>query len=427
MEHFKIQFFSTNQLGGILDIGYLAEQSEIVADFLFVFNADIDTTNQSIKIDYKHKNTKEFQIRLGRFITKYKTALPQIQKLGEKFKRLIEGEWFFTLPPIEFNLKQKYELEKELNDLNGHIISTVSEDQIQDVFGSIIENYDLVTFDLDRDQKIKIGEKSRNDRVCRFCQKSSPDVSFKKEAHAISEALGNKKLILNEECDSCNEFFDVNIERDFIYYHDLARTFFGIKNKDNNIPKMKGNGFELYRVDANNLSITIIQGNEDGNEKEPPKSVTLKTNNKIRKQNIYKALCKFALSVIDQKHLKHFSNTIKWLKDEKNATHLPKIAFLNSYAFFTSRPEITLYLRNTDNNNLPYLVGELRFTFYIYIFIVPFSEKDTKSFLDMEDYNEFLNCFRNIKYKDGFNYVDFSQNSEIELSFCIDFKKIETN
>lgn len=29
MKHFKIQLFSTGQLGGILDIGYTTEQSEI--------------------------------------------------------------------------------------------------------------------------------------------------------------------------------------------------------------------------------------------------------------------------------------------------------------------------------------------------------------------------------------------------------------
>ncbi|MEX6156050.1 HNH endonuclease [Providencia hangzhouensis] len=42
------------------------------------------------------------------------------------------------------------------------------------------------------------------------------ETSFNKEAHAISEALGNKSIILNEECDNCNEFFDKNIERDFL-------------------------------------------------------------------------------------------------------------------------------------------------------------------------------------------------------------------
>ena len=213
---------------------------------LYVFNAEFDTTKQQINADYKHKNTEEFRSRLENFISKYKNILPQIQQLDSKFKRLEKNEWFFVLPAIEFTTQQKYELEKELNILNNYN-SDISEEKVLEIFGCIMNNYELITFDLDKDRKIKIGEDNRDKRICRFCNKKKPDVKFKKEAHAISEALGNKKLILNEECDSCNEFFDENIERDFIYYHDLARTMFGIKNKDNNSPKMKGDNFQFFK------------------------------------------------------------------------------------------------------------------------------------------------------------------------------------
>jgi len=211
LEHFKIQLFLISQLGGILDIGYESDQSEIIFDLLYVFNAEFDTTKQQINADYKHKNTEEFQSKLENFISKYKNILPQIQQLDSKFKKLEKNEWFFVLPAIEFTTQQKYELEKELNILNDYN-SDISEEKVLEVFGCIMSNYELITFDLDKDRKIKIGEDNRDKRICRFCKKKKPDVKFKKEAHAISEALGNKKLILNEECDSCNEFFDENIE-----------------------------------------------------------------------------------------------------------------------------------------------------------------------------------------------------------------------
>lgn len=422
MEHFRILLFSTSQLGGVLDIGYTAEQSEIVTDLLYVFEAKFDVANQKINIDYKQRNTNTFQVKLENFISKYKATLPEIQQLSSRFRKLKEDEWFFVLPPVELKTKQKYELEKELNVLNNRK-DEVSEEQIQGLFGRIMDNYELVTFDLDKDKKIKIGEGLKKNRVCRFCQRKYPDVEFKKEAHAISEALGNKKLILNEECDSCNEFFDEHVERDFIYYHDFARTMFGVKNKDNNIPKMKGKDFKFSKDSENNLSVAIVQDSSNGNKDEPPTNVAFKTGNKIQIQNIYKALCKFSLSVIDSKYLNHFDDTIKWLKNEKDANNLPKIAVLNSYAFFTSRPELTLYLRNNENSKLPYLVGEFRFTFYMYIFIVPYSNKDTKEFLNDEEYDGFLNCFKHIKAKGDFNYVDFSQNIERELSFKINFEQ----
>jgi len=237
MKNFKIQLFSTSQLGGLLCIEYTTEQSEIVIDLLFLFNVQFDVEKQPIGMNYKHQYTEEFKERLNGFINKYKKVLPQIQGLAQKFNKLKLDEWFFTLPPIEFNTRQKYELEKELDQLNG-IESKIKNSDIESLFAGVMENYEIVTFDLDRDKKIKIGEGLKSKRVCRFCKLQSPDVNFKKEAHAISEALGNKKLILNEECDSCNEFFDEYVERDFVLYHDFARTMFGVKNKENKTPKM---------------------------------------------------------------------------------------------------------------------------------------------------------------------------------------------
>lgn len=70
MENFKIQLFSTSQLGGVLDIGYTAEQSEIVTDLLLLFNARFDVEKQSIGMDYKHKYTEYFKERLNDFINK---------------------------------------------------------------------------------------------------------------------------------------------------------------------------------------------------------------------------------------------------------------------------------------------------------------------------------------------------------------------
>ena len=109
-------------------------------------------------------------------------------------------------------------------------------------------------------------------------------------------------MICLEECDSCNEFFDENIERDFIAYHDLARVMFGIKNKKNKIPKLKGVNFSLIKDDKQNLNIIVVQDvNKD--KKEVLQSIKLKTGNEISLQNIYKALVKFALSVVEAEYI----------------------------------------------------------------------------------------------------------------------------
>lgn len=422
MNNFRILLFSTSQLGGILDIGYTLEQSEIVTDLLYVFGAKFDVDKQEVSVDYRQKYTALFQERLNLFIENYKGVLPAVQKLGARFGKLEKNEWFFILPPIELNTKQKYSLEEELRVLNGRG-GNISKEQLQESFGNVLDNYEIKTFDLDRDKKIKIGEGQKSKRVCRFCQLGIPEVSFTQEAHAISEALGNKKLILNDECDNCNKFFDENVERDFIYYHDLARTMFGVKNKKNEVPEMKGVDFHFFQSNENDLSIAVVSDAKKGKKSGPPESTVFKTGNKIKIQNIYKALCKFSLSVISSEYVNHFNETIRWIKDEREATALPKIAVLNSYHFFTKRPDLILYVRNNDNKKLPFLVGEFRFTFYMYIFIVPFSDKDSRDFLSKEDYEDFLNCFKHVKSKEGFNYIDFSQNVERDLNFNINFKK----
>ncbi|ARP40779.1 HNH endonuclease [Vibrio cholerae] len=425
MENFRIQLFSTSQLGGILDIGYTAKQSEIVGDLLFLFNAEFDVANQTISMDYKHQYNEAFQGRLTGFVNKYKSILPKIQSLTTKFQCLKSDEWFFTLPPIDLNTRLKFELEKELNQLNG-LKSEITDTDIESFFSGVLDNYEIVTFDLDKTKKIKVGEGRKNKRTCRFCNLQSPDVSFKKEAHAISEALGNKKLILNEECDSCNEYFDENVERDFVFYHDLARTMFGIKNKENKTPKMKGKNFEFFKDENMNLNIAVVSDNENETNQETPKSVSFNTGNKIRIQNIYKALCKFALSVMDKEYIGYFTDTIQWIRGEKETASLPIVAVLNSYHFFTERPEITLFFRKNDNYDLPFTVVEFRFTYYMYIFIVPFSSQDKCQFLNESEYEQFLNCFTHIKAKGDFRFQDFSQNIERELKYTINFEQRET-
>lgn len=423
MEHFKLQIFSTSQLGGTLGIEFTEEYGEIVFDFLWVFGANFSIENQSISLDCRQQYTIEFRERLDSFVSKYKSLIPSVQSLGNKFNKLQCDEWFFVFQPIDLDTKQKYELEKELDILNDRK-SGVSEGDIKKLFGSLMDNYELINFDLDRDRKIKIGEAKKSKRICRFCHKSEPEVSFKKEAHAISEALGNKKLILNEECDDCNEFFDENVERDFIHYHDLVRIMFGVKNKENVIPKMKGKDFNFFKSNEDSLNVAVVR-NVERDTDQLPASVSLNTGKKIKLQNLYKALCKFSLSVIETKYLKHFSETIKWLRGEKDAEFLPKIAVLKSPHALTNRPELTLHLRNNENDSIPYLVGEFKFTFYVYIFIVPFSDCDSKSFINSDEYQDFLNCFLHIRDTPGISYDDFSQNIERDLSFNISFEKNE--
>ncbi|MBV8095742.1 MAG: hypothetical protein JO110_21445, partial [Acetobacteraceae bacterium] len=68
-----------------------------------------------------------------------------------------------------------------------------------------------------------LGDK--HDRVCRFCGEHEPKVTFKDRAHAIPEALGNKSLFTNYECDICNHAFGEGIEKHLGNWSKPSRTF----------------------------------------------------------------------------------------------------------------------------------------------------------------------------------------------------------
>src|SRR5215204_3995932 len=49
--------------------------------------------------------------------------------------------------------------------------------------------------------------KSKAKRRCVFCNKTHPNVTFNNDAHVMPKLMGNKNVIHDIECDSCNEKF----------------------------------------------------------------------------------------------------------------------------------------------------------------------------------------------------------------------------
>src|SRR5690606_1559516 len=89
------------------------------------------------------------------------------------------------------------------------------------------------------DRKTIIGNAKKENRCCRFCNKTlSEGATFRNVAHAIPEGLGNKNIILGDECDDCNEFFGNDIEPSLIEHLDIYRVFLGVKGKSGT-PKIK--------------------------------------------------------------------------------------------------------------------------------------------------------------------------------------------
>lgn len=248
-------------------------------------------------------------------------------------------------------------------------------------FKQFVNNYELEN-KLEGGDNDVLGEKlSKNDRTCRFCSKSHPDVSFKKEAHVIPQLWNRAKPTSTFECDKCNERFS-KFESDFGHYFLIERSMFGHKKKKG-IPKYKtdkGSRITYSKVkdvkfpdtpkgkslkamlERDDLSIiSIIQGLDDDEIKINDNSVEFKLLRKpYRPINIYKVFIKIALSLIPKNELNNFTYLMRVLTVDFEISEAkenkPKEFSLFTYQFKILKslfdyPIVHLYKRKDNKSN----------------------------------------------------------------------------
>ncbi|MEN8904530.1 MAG: HNH endonuclease [Clostridiales bacterium] len=84
----------------------------------------------------------------------------------------------------------------------------------------LINQYIYPIHSSDNTQKEYLGDKSN--QICIFCNHGKDEVTFRKEAHVIPAALGNKTLLNYNECDNCNKLAG-KLESELINYLQLER------------------------------------------------------------------------------------------------------------------------------------------------------------------------------------------------------------
>lgn len=388
----------------------------IIFEFISIFQGHIDFENHKIELEALQQNTDELKHKIDSFVQKYCILNPVINQINEYFKSLKDGEYFFI---TSISKTDKTELYLYLSSLNNKEDFEKIKSEYLALFGDFRNEYSIYAFD--GSKKYEIGEKIKQQRICRYCGKSMPDVSFKKVAHAVSEALGNKKIISCEECDSCNQKFGDGIEEDLILYLQLFRSFFGIQRKRGGNVHFKGENFDIEKGSDGNIKLGYTIDKEIPTEEDLKAPMLFKTFENINFQNIYKTLAKYTLGVIERDKLKYFQDTISWINEERNITKLPKVAILTSYAFFEMHPKIIVYIRKTDNVNLPYCVCELHFVHLTFSAIIPLSSMDSKNFINNNDYDTFWRFFKHYQ-TDRWIFYDFSNNKKQPFHMKINFE-----
>lgn len=420
MKTYRIRFLAFKET---LNLDISVRSHEMFQDFilgLFSLFGDVDTETQKIRITMEHRNTISLQENVNKFIEDYKKDYPPVNQIPAYFRKLKENEVFLFIPIIdidaEFNTNIGHHLYAKYHDLDSNIVKK----QFKEFFEDFFSYYDVKSYG---NIRMLIGEKDKSIRECRFCD-TPKGTTFENKAHAISEALGNKKLVLLEECDACNTRFSQSIEPDIITYLEFFRSWFKLNGKG---------GLKNYEGENFSIDKGVLRAEEINDAPAPsaqlPSEILLKSFNSVSNQNIYRSLCKFFLSVIETKYLVNFVKTVDWINHQFTVDELPKIAQLVSYHDFKEEATIALYLKKDSelNVNLPYAVGEFRYACLIIVFIIPFCNKDQDTFTSEESYKKFWDAFVHFNKVRGWNFMNFS--SDVKKQFAtrllIEIKEIK--
>lgn len=237
---------------------------------------------------------------------------------------------------------------------------------------------------------------NKENRLCRFCGKSKPEVKFKNYAHLISQLLGNRYLLSAFECDTCNKIFGDLYENSLANYLGAYRPFSMVKpSKNNKYPKHK----EVISVDNEQKLKLSIQQNDIRNinivfedtlgesliiEKEEKRVILNATKNPYTEIFVYKIFLKMAISMINENEISYFKNAIAFLLDNTQNAKFKDFGLCRIYihslygpAMFLT-PSIYLYRKKKELESEP--CPSKTFILYsanhIYQFFLPFNMQD---------------------------------------------------
>lgn len=394
-----------------------SENKELVERFVYgLYEIFGDIENK--KIYPVQKNNKETKEKVIEFLTKFKEKFPpSLNQIIAYFNRMEINQDFLFLPNTELTPEVSFKLHNLLLSLRDGIDYKERNKDYDNGIGKTMKKYDLRAFGTTRRF---FGNK--NNKRCRFCNKTESETTFKNKAHAISEGLGNKKLFLYDECDKCNDKFSIEIEPDLINYFSIFRSFFRVNGKGG-IKKIKGKNFEIINDDRLEIKFKSIK---DRSINEQEYNLNLNLQKKINSQDIYRCLAKYAISLMDDSLLIKFESTIKWINKEIKIEKLPRIGELISYQHFTTEPKLFLYIRKGNNKKLPFVVCEFHYTCKLMTFILPLCDEDEIDFTDINNFEKFWKNFHHYTQVKGWVFNDYSTDKDRDFTFKLNFNKEES-
>ncbi len=267
------------------------------------------------------------------------------------------------------------------------------------ICNSLEEHYEVKLYS--GSERYRIGVEKKENRICRFCGRSLPEVHFKNKSHAISESLGNKGLVCLEECDECNKRFNETIEQDISHMFANNLLLCGVSGKKG-VPTIKGDGISIKLDTSSNttlgrdtivLSMLDMPNSSDLNEIFNGINKVYELHQHYVPQNVYKCFCKYVLSIVDSSELPYFKDTIKWINEPISMHKLPPVwqYFAPSGSECKKSPSISIFRRKHNAKELPYCWAIIYIAGVFTLFIIPFSIRDKYRFVGKARQDFFIN------------------------------------
>lgn len=243
-------------------------------------------------------------------------------------------------------------------------------------------NYDvLASWLVQPGKKIILGKKE--DRKCRFCGKRPPEVSFRKIAHAIPEALGNKSIQSLYECDSCNEAFGNGIENDLGNWSKPVRTFARIRGKRGVPTLKKGGDLPGWRIEYEEAGFQISAYEDDPifTVDEEKRRITFKLKrDPFTPVAVLKAFMKIGLTLLPEEEVKNFLHLMAWVRNKDHrllfAERSPIICSFIPGPRPNDRIEVFILRRKPHVNDYPYAYLVLSYGNEVFQVQLPSQEYD---------------------------------------------------
>lgn len=417
MKSFELKLFSLKQ-SKVLKIESQEEVDEYFAELISNFAYQVDHVERRVSVEPLQVNNSALRENIAGFIERYKSNVPQVHQLGSFIKSLEDGEYFYIFPNVQLETSHIMGLSNHLQALNKGLDIKIVQDEFTSLFGKLLDNYNMFSFS--GESRTNVGVSDRTKAICRFCRRGEPAVKFSNKSHAISEALGNKGIVCNDECDSCNAKFGSGVETDLIAFLSLYRAFFGIKGKGSGTPKLKGKNFSVKKAASGEVAFSII-----GEELDFPGRIEAHTHEKVSSQNIYRALCKYVISVLPGEELKSMGACIDWINQTSHVESVPPIYLKIINELYSEYPSLSVYIRKNDDKEIPHVAAEFRFASIVIVFVLPCSGEDNNAFLGDSDMDKFWGISHYSRHGKRSDWAKLKLDSDEkrELRFSINFEQ----